>query len=178
MFREYETVAILQPDTLEDGVHRFSHRAKEVMERQGGTLLKVENWGKRKLSYEIKKETKGVYLYYRYLGNAGLVEELERTLRISDMVLRYQTVKLADDVDVAARTVEDSARADFLAAADAAARALAEAAARGEAVEAEPEAEGEGEEAAAAAAAAAPASTEVSDEEAENEGEDAPEGQA
>jgi small subunit ribosomal protein S6 len=170
MYREYETVSILQPDTLEDGVHRFSHRVKDLIERQGGVLLKVENWGKKKLSYEIKKETKGVYTYYRYLGNTGTVEELERTLRLNDACLRYQTVKLAENVDAAARVVDDSAKADFLAAADSAARAIAEAAARGDTGEPEPEAV-----APEAPAAAAPRG----DEETEEETEDAfPEGQA
>jgi small subunit ribosomal protein S6 len=141
MYREYETVVILHPNTLEDGVHRFNHRVKEVLERQGGLLLKVETWGKRKLAYEIQKETKGIYLYFQYLGNAGLVEEFERMLRLSDICMRYQTVKLADKVDSAERSVDESAKVDFLAAAEAAAKALAEAAARGEEPPAAPEVE-------------------------------------
>ena len=141
MQREYETVAIILPNTLEDGVHRFNHRVKEVVDRQGGLLLKVETWGKRKLAYEVHKETKGIYLYFQYLGSAGMVEELERTLRLSDLCMRYQTVKLADKVDVEARTVDESAKIDFLAAAEAAAKALAEAAARGEEPPAGPEVE-------------------------------------
>jgi small subunit ribosomal protein S6 len=141
MHREYETVVIIHPSTLEDGVHRFNHRVKEVVERQGGLLLKVEIWGKRKLAYEVKKETKGVYLYFQYLGSAGMVEELERTLRLSDLCMRYQTVKRADKVDVAERTVDESAKIDFLAAAEAAVKALAEAAARGEEPPAVPEVE-------------------------------------
>jgi len=169
LMREYETVAIVHPDTLEDGVHRFSHKTKDIVEKQGGTLIKVENWGKKKLSYEIKKENKGVYLYYRYLGSTGVVEELERTMRITDQVLRYQTVKVADGVDPASRTIEDSAKADFLAAAETAARQIAEATARGE----QPPGV-EPEEPVAAEAEAAPAETAEVDEEAE----EAPEGQA
>jgi small subunit ribosomal protein S6 len=141
MQREYETVVILHPDTLEDGVHRFNHRVKEILDRQGAVLIKVENWGKRKLAYEIKKEAKGIYVYYQYLGRGGAVEELERTLRLTDTCLRYQTVKVADEVNVAERAVDESAQQDFLAAAEAAARAIAEAAARGETPAAEPEAE-------------------------------------
>jgi small subunit ribosomal protein S6 len=137
--REYETIVILHPDTMEDGVHRFNHRVKETLESHGGVLLKVDNWGKRKLAYEVKKESKGIYVYYLYLGDTSLVQELERTLRLSDTCLRYQSVKLADKVELAHRTVEESASIDFLAAADAAAKALAEAAARGETPAAEEE---------------------------------------
>ena len=45
-------------------------------------MLKVENWGRRKLAYEVKKQLKGIYLFFNYLGTAGLVEEVERNLRL------------------------------------------------------------------------------------------------
>ena len=134
LFREYETVALLHPDTLEDGVQRFNHKVSDVVGKEQGVLLKVDSWGKKKLAYEVKKETKGIYTYYRYLGTAKTVTELERTLRFADMCLRYQTIHLADRVTVADRAVEDSAKSDFLAAADAAVKAAAEAANRPAAV--------------------------------------------
>jgi len=139
LFREYETVALLHPDTLEDGVQRFNHKVSDTVVKEQGTLLKVDSWGKKKLAYEVKKETKGIYTYYRYLGTPKTVLELERTLRFTDTCLRYQTVNLADRITVADRTVEDSAKTDFLAAADAAVKAAAEAANR-PAKEPEPEA--------------------------------------
>ena len=68
--------------------------------------IKIDNWGKRKLAYEVQKQLKGIYLFFSYLGSAGLVEELERNLRLTDSVIRYYSVKIAENVDPAARTSE------------------------------------------------------------------------
>ena len=54
----------------------------------------------------MKKQLKGVYLFFYYLGTAGLVEEVERNLRLTDSVIRYYSVKIAENVDPAARTSE------------------------------------------------------------------------
>jgi len=130
--REYETIYILRPDITNEVIGQVNVKIRGVVEAGGGTLLKVENWGKRKLAYEIKKETKGIYLYYRYLGDTSLVAEIERTLRLADAQMRYLSVKLADDVVAEERAIDESAQVDFLAKAEEAARAIAEAAARGE----------------------------------------------
>ena len=102
--REYETIFILRPDTNQDGIQSVNTRVRGVIESGGGTLLKVDNWGKRKLAYEVKKQLKGIYLFFAYLGQAGLLEEVERNLRLTDSVIRYYSVKMAENVDPAART--------------------------------------------------------------------------
>jgi small subunit ribosomal protein S6 len=81
-------------------------KIRGVLEAGGGTLLKVENWGRRKLAYEVKKQLKGIYIFFRYLGNPGLVEEVERNLRLTDSVIRLYSVKIAENVDAATRTSE------------------------------------------------------------------------
>lgn len=130
--REYETIVIVHPDALDEGVHRVSHRVKDAVARQGGTLFKVDLWGKRKLAYSVHKQTKGTYVNYQYVGERGTVEELERTLRMLETVIKYQTVKVSDSSDVAGRQVEESANLDFLAAAEKAAADAAVAKERGE----------------------------------------------
>jgi small subunit ribosomal protein S6 len=67
-------------------------------------MLKVENWGRRKLAYEVKKQLKGVYVFFNYLGGAGLVDEVERNLHLTDTVIRYYSVKAAENVDPATKT--------------------------------------------------------------------------
>ena len=79
----------------------MNNKVRGVIEAGGGNLLKVENWGRRKLAYEVKKNLKGVYLFFNYLGPAGLVEEIERNLRLTDSVIRYYSVKIAENVDAA-----------------------------------------------------------------------------
>jgi small subunit ribosomal protein S6 len=104
--REYETIFILRPDTANDGVSSVNTRLRGILDSMGGKALKVDNWGKRKLAYEVRKQMKGIYLYWRYLGTSGVVEELERNLRMLDSVIRYYTVKVDQDVVPDARPTE------------------------------------------------------------------------
>ena len=104
--REYETVYILRPNTPNEGVAEVNARVKGIIEGMGGKVLKVDNWGKRRLAYEVAKERKGIYLYWQYLAQPGVVEETERNLRMLDAVIRYLTVKIDEDVDVNARPTE------------------------------------------------------------------------
>ena len=104
--REYETIYILRPDITNEVIGQVNVKIRGVLEAGGGTLLKVENWGKRKLAYEVQKQMKGIYLFFSYLGTAGLVEEVERNLRLTDSVIRYYSVKMAENVDPATRTTE------------------------------------------------------------------------
>ncbi len=101
--REYETVFILRPDTSNESVGVVNTRLRGIVDSLGGRVLKLDNWGKRKLAYEVKKELRGIYLYWQYLGTSGLVAELERNLRMLDSVIRYTTVKIDADVDPNAR---------------------------------------------------------------------------
>jgi small subunit ribosomal protein S6 len=104
--REYETVYILRPNTPNEGVAEVNARIKGIIEGMGGKVLKVDNWGKRRLAYEVAKERKGIYLYWQYLAQPGVVEETERNLRMLDSVIRYLTVKVDEDVVVDARPTE------------------------------------------------------------------------
>jgi small subunit ribosomal protein S6 len=104
--REYETIYILRPNTPNEGVAEVNSRIKGVIEGMGGKVIKVDNWGKRRLAYEVAKERKGIYLYWQYLAQPGVVEETERNLRMLDAVIRYLTVKVDEDVDVSARPTE------------------------------------------------------------------------
>ena len=101
--REFETIFILRPDTNQDGIQNVNTRVRQVIEQMGGKLLKLDNWGKRKLAYEVKKQLKGIYLYWQYLGTSGVVEEIERNLRMLEQVIRYYTVKVDEDIDPTAR---------------------------------------------------------------------------
>ena len=104
--REYETIYILRPDTANDGVSTVNTRVRGILEQMGGKLLKLDNWGKRKLAYEVKKQLKGIYLYWHYLATPGVVAEVERNLRMLDAVIRYYTIKVDEDVDPNAKPSE------------------------------------------------------------------------
>lgn len=104
--REYETIYILRPDVDNQKAEQIIGRLKEVISRLEGTLTKLDNWGKRKLAYPIEKNTRGIFVYLKYVGFNDLVAELERNLRLLDDVVRFQTVLLTEDIDPATVTVD------------------------------------------------------------------------
>src|SRR5688572_20889474 len=104
--REYETIYILRSDVDADTAEKVQARVAEVVGRDNGKLVKVESWGRRKLAYPVAKQRKGVYVFVKYVGRGGLVQELERNLKLSDSVLKFQTVQTNDEVDVASVTVD------------------------------------------------------------------------
>ena len=104
--REYETIYILRPNTPNEGVAEVNTRIRGIIEGMGGKIIKVDNWGKRRLAYEVAKERKGIYLYWQYLATPGVVEETERNLRMLDSVIRYLSVKVDENIAVDARPSE------------------------------------------------------------------------
>src|SRR3954471_16068671 len=98
--REYETIYILRPNTPNEGVAEVNTRIKGVIESMGGKVIKVDNWGKRRLAYEVAKERKGIYLYWLYLATPGVVKKARPTLRMFENVIRYLPVKVDETVIV------------------------------------------------------------------------------
>ena len=105
--REYETIYILRPDIDADNAEKLGTRLADVITREQGRLTKVETWGRRRLAYDITKHRRGVYVYLRFLGGGRVVSELERNLRLTDGVLKYQTVLLRNDVEADGLAVSD-----------------------------------------------------------------------
>jgi small subunit ribosomal protein S6 len=105
--REYETIYILRPDVDADSAEKLGSRVAEVVGRESGRLTKVETWGRRRLAYDISKHRRGVYVYLKYLGGGKVVSEVERNLRLSDGVLKYQTVLVRSDVEVETVAIPD-----------------------------------------------------------------------
>lgn len=94
MTRMYETIFIVQPDLADDDLKALSAKVQEIIVSMKGDLKKLEDWGMRKLAYPINKFSRGRYYYLRFDGDAALIAELERRLRLDDKVVRYQSVKL------------------------------------------------------------------------------------
>ena len=105
--REYETIYILRPDIDADSADKIGTRLAEVVGRESGRLTKVESWGRRRLAYDIGKQRRGVYMYLKYLGGGKVVSEIERNLRLSDGVIKYQTVLVRSDVEAAGVTIAE-----------------------------------------------------------------------
>ena len=97
--RRYETIFIVRPNVAEDEIEAVINKTSSIIEGDGGTIIKIDKWGLKKLAYLIKKETQGYYVHIDYAAIPASVSELERIFRIDDKVLKYLTVKLADSCD-------------------------------------------------------------------------------
>jgi small subunit ribosomal protein S6 len=89
--REYEIVYVLAPNADNTEAERINAKVNEVVASFSGKLTKLDNWGRRKLAYPIKRNTRGIFVYAKYIARPGVVAEIERNLRIADSVLRYQS---------------------------------------------------------------------------------------
>ena len=94
--RKYETVFILHPSLDEEAVKANVEKFKGVIENGGGVVENVDNWGKRKLAYEIKKVNEGYYTLVNFNSDPELPKELDRVFRITDTVIRHMIIKLDD----------------------------------------------------------------------------------
>jgi small subunit ribosomal protein S6 len=106
LVREYETIYLLKSETPDDQVEEIKERLRGVVTREGGKVIRFTNQGKRKTAFPVAKNQKALYMHVLYVGNPGLVGELERNLKMIDLVTKFQSVKVADGVDFDARQVE------------------------------------------------------------------------
>lgn len=100
LIREYETTFILRPDIQQADKARISERVKSIIEEQfSGEVRRIEEWGKRQLAYLMQKQSFGIYVYVRYAARPDAIAEIERILRLNDLVLKFLTVVLEDGQD-------------------------------------------------------------------------------
>ena len=92
--RKYETLFIMDPDLEEEKSQSVIEKVKGIITQGNGEILKVEDWGKRKLAYRVKKKTKGHYILIHFSGLPPLLAELERNFRVMDAVIKFQSVRL------------------------------------------------------------------------------------
>ena len=98
--RRYETIAIIDPDLSDEERAGILERTTDLIHKEDGFLVLLDEWGSRKLAYEIKKKVRGYYVRFDYCGMGPLVDEMERLFRIDDKVLKFMTVLLDKDADV------------------------------------------------------------------------------
>jgi small subunit ribosomal protein S6 len=101
--RQYELVYILPPDTTEQQVTELQQQIEAVVSKMSGQIEKTENWGRRKLAYEIARHKEGVYVLDVINGSGDLMKELDRRLRVMDQVLRHMVVRVDEEKKVVDR---------------------------------------------------------------------------
>ena len=102
----YETLYIINPNLADEDYREVVNKFNELVEKNKGVLVKVDEWGKKTLAYLVKKFDKGYYILLQYCGQSGVTEGLEKDLRLDDRVLKYQTIKLSNNADPEALKAE------------------------------------------------------------------------
>ena len=92
--RNYESVYILKPDATEEVQKEFFQKNKSIIEKFKGEVHHVDTWGQRHLANEINKYNRGTYFHMTFKADPTCIQELERTMRINDSILRFHHHKL------------------------------------------------------------------------------------
>jgi small subunit ribosomal protein S6 len=100
--RRYECVVILDHELPDDDIRNFTEKYTQLIKASSGEVIKIEDWGVKRLAYLVNKRDKGRYILFDFVGIPSLISEMERQLKISDEVMKYLSVKLEDSVDLEA----------------------------------------------------------------------------
>jgi small subunit ribosomal protein S6 len=101
--RQYELIYITPPETTEEALADLHQQIAGVVERFGGTIEKTEPWGRRRLAYEIDRHREGVYVLEVINGPTGMTAEIDRRLRVTDLVMRHLIVRVDEELAAAER---------------------------------------------------------------------------
>lgn len=97
--RTYETIFIVHPDVGGDAYPAVLEKFKGVLTTQGANILKLDEWGTRKLAYQIKKQNRGTYVLVAYEAGPQVVAEFERRMRIDEAIIKFQTLLLENGLE-------------------------------------------------------------------------------
>jgi len=92
--RVYEELFIVKPDAPEEEVDAYIGQLKELITNGKGTVEKADKWGTRKLAYRVQKYNEGIYVLVQFSSSPELVHEIERRMRVTDMVIKFITVRI------------------------------------------------------------------------------------
>jgi small subunit ribosomal protein S6 len=111
--RQYELVYIVTPEASEQEIADLHTQIEQIVTRYNGTFDKTENWGRKRMAYDIGRHREGNYVVETITGSGELMKEIDRRLRVIDSVIRHLVVRVDEELRVAQRTTE--ARKTFVA---------------------------------------------------------------
>ena len=103
MNRKYELVYIVSPDATDDQVTELQTQVEGIVQRLEGQIEKTDNWGRRKLAYEIGHHKEGTYVLHVINGSGELMKEIDRRLKVFDLVIRHLVVRVDEDERIVER---------------------------------------------------------------------------
>ena len=95
--RTYEVMYIGMPETSDEDIVTLNETIQQTIEKEGGTVIRTEAMGRRKLAYPIQKKTEGHYTLFEIEGSGQEIAELERRMRVNDLIMRYLTVRVDEE---------------------------------------------------------------------------------
>jgi small subunit ribosomal protein S6 len=104
MNRKYELVYVVSPEATDEQVADLHTQVEAIVQRIGGQIDKTENWGRRRLAYEIGRHKEGTYVLEAITGGGELMKEIDRRLKVSDLIIRHLVVRVDEDQAVVERT--------------------------------------------------------------------------
>jgi len=104
--RQYELVYIVTPEATEQEIADLHTQIEQIVQRFNGTFDKTENWGRKRLAYDIGQHREGNYVVETITGSGELMKEIDRRLRVIDQVIRHLVVRVDEELRVAQRTAE------------------------------------------------------------------------
>ena len=104
MNRKYELVYVVSPEASDEQVADLHTQVEAIVQRIGGQIEKTENWGRRKLAYEIGRHKEGTYVLEVLNGGGELIKEIDRRLKVTDLVIRHLVVRVDEEQGVVERT--------------------------------------------------------------------------
>jgi small subunit ribosomal protein S6 len=110
--KRYETIIIIDPDLSKEAEAPVLERVNDLIPQFKGFLIETDDWGNKKLAYDIKKKSRGHYVRFDFCGDGALIQEMERFFRIDDKVLKFMTVLLDEDADLDAIKAELAEKAE------------------------------------------------------------------
>ena len=96
--RPYDVMLILEPTLEESAIQAVVNRSTDLLQSGGGTVNRVDKWGRRRLAYEIDHKVEGVYVLLDVTAEPAVMDDLDRSLRLADDVIRHKIVRLPDHV--------------------------------------------------------------------------------
>jgi small subunit ribosomal protein S6 len=104
MNRKYELVYVISPEASDDQVNDLHAQVESIVQRMNGQIEKTDNWGRRKLAYEIGRHREATYVLEVITGGGDLMKEIDRRLKVSDLVIRHLVVRVDEEQAVVERT--------------------------------------------------------------------------
>ena len=104
--RTYEVMYIVNPDTPVETIGKLNEAVGKLVEKEGGSVVRMDDIGMRRLAYPIQKKEDGYYVLFEIDGSGQEIAELERRMRVNDMIMRYITVRVDEDRKAATKRRE------------------------------------------------------------------------